>query len=157
MSENILLLVLAGVLVLTVVVHTFSDGIKYGFGQDGSLMSPAQVSAMWKVLLGGLCFVILLVFGAIWLNAKINSNSEEIEWLRHDVNELMFSHNELVESFEDFVINYDYTRRIDKDCISGLVDLINTSVTGEGESIERHSHDTFGTRRGRDFFPPSCK
>ena len=156
MSGNILLLVLAGGLGLIALGSFFLDGVKYGFGKDGSLMTPAQVSVMLKAV-GGLCFVILLVFGAIWLNAKINSNSEEIEWLRHDVNELMFSHNELVESFEDFVINYDYTRRIDKDCISGLVDLINTSVTGEGESIERHSHDTFGTRRGRDFFPPSCK
>ena len=79
MSSNqvIFSLVIFVPLGLIALVQLFSDGVKYGFGQDGSLMTPAQVSVMWKVLVG-LCFIILLVFGGIWLNAKINSNSEVI-------------------------------------------------------------------------------
>ena len=75
-NEVIFSLVILGPLGLIALVQLFSDGVKYGFGEDGSLMTPAQVSVMLKAV-GGLFLVALVVVGGIWIYNELNDDKTE--------------------------------------------------------------------------------
>ncbi len=75
-NEVIFSLVILGPLGLIALVQLFSDGVKYGFGEDGSLMTPAQVSVMLKAV-GGLFLVALVVVGGIWIYNELNDDKTD--------------------------------------------------------------------------------
>jgi len=106
MSGNILLLVLAGGLGLIALGSFFLDGVKYGFGEDGSLMTPAQVSVILKAV-GGLFLVALVVVGSIWIYNELDDDktdsreftSEEFDELEKVISEMTVSLENLQTKF----------------------------------------------------------